>query len=175
MSAYHLNGILGSFFLDKWNCSFFPLRKRNRLNLLIGSFGCQWAGVWVHVIKKLGGLTSCRARRFIGRRGIYIFFGGEKAATISSVWLLQHPHFVRETSNQHPHFFPAMYMQLRLKQAGIPNHASKRTHKYRPQNFIRFHLQGCSCVLKHPPTLPTSKDTLCNDKRFGNQLPSFRS
>ena len=21
-------------------------------------------------------------------------------------WLLQHPHFIRETSNQHPHFFP---------------------------------------------------------------------
>ena len=21
-------------------------------------------------------------------------------------WLLQHPHFVGETSNQHPHFFP---------------------------------------------------------------------
>ena len=48
-------------------------------------------------------------------------------------------------------------------------------HKYRPENLIRFHLQGCSCVLKCPPTLPTSKDTHCNDKRFGNLPPSFRS
>ena len=36
----------------------------------------------------------------------------------------------------------------------------KEKHKYRPKNLIRFHLQGCSCVLKCPPTLPTSKDTL---------------
>ena len=48
-------------------------------------------------------------------------------------------------------------------------------HKYRPQNVIRFHLQGCICVLKRPPTLTTSKDTHCNDKRFGNLPPSFRS
>ena len=51
----------------------------------------------------------------------------------------------------------------------------KEKHKYRPKNLIRFHLQGCSCVLKRPLTLPTSKDTHCNDKRFGNLPPSFRS
>ena len=51
----------------------------------------------------------------------------------------------------------------------------KEKHKYRPQNVIRFHLQGCSYVLKRPPTLPTSKDTHSNDKRFGNLPPSFRS
>ena len=51
----------------------------------------------------------------------------------------------------------------------------KEKHKYRPQNVIRFHLQGCSCVLKCPPTLPTSKNSHCNDKRFGNVAPPFRS
>ena len=51
----------------------------------------------------------------------------------------------------------------------------KEKHKYRPQNVIRFHLQGCSCVLERPPILPTSKDTHSNDKRFGNLPPSFRS
>ena len=34
-----------------------------------------------------------------------VFFSLEKAI-ISSFKLLQRPHFVRETSNQHPHFFP---------------------------------------------------------------------
>ena len=48
-------------------------------------------------------------------------------------------------------------------------------HKYRPQNLIRFHLQGRSCVLKRPPTLPTSTGTHCNDKRSGNLPPSFRA
>ena len=56
------------------------------------------------------------------------------------------------------------------------DHSLKEKHKYRPQNFkFRFHLQGCSYVLKCPPTLPTNKDTHCNDKRFGNLPPSFRS
>ena len=45
----------------------------------------------------------------------------------------------------------------------------------RPQNLIRFHQQGCSCVLKRRPTLLTSKDTYSNDKRFGNLPPFFRS
>ena len=51
----------------------------------------------------------------------------------------------------------------------------KEKHKYRPQNVIRFYLQGYSCVLKRPPTLLTSKDTHCNDERFGNLPPSLRS
>ena len=51
----------------------------------------------------------------------------------------------------------------------------KEKQKYRPQNVIRFHLLGRCCVLKRPTTLPTSKDTHCNDKRFGNLPPSFRS
>ena len=43
----------------------------------------------------------------------------------------------------------------------------KAKHKYRPQNLFRFHLQGCSCVLKRPPTLPRSKNTHYNDcKRY---------
>ena len=50
----------------------------------------------------------------------------------------------------------------------------KGKNKYRQQNLICFHLQGCSSVLKRPPTLPTSNETHCNDKRFGNLPPSFR-
>ena len=96
-----------------------------------------------------------------------VFFFLEKG-TISSFKLLQHPHFVRETSNQHPHFFPRC-------SSGEARWNVKEKHKYRPQNVIRFHLQGCRCVLKRPPTLSTSKDTQCNDKRFGNLPPSFRS
>ena len=89
-----------------------------------------------------------------------VFFFLEKA-TISSFKLLQHPHFVRETSNQHPHFSHDV-----AKAEARWN--VKEKHKYRPQNVIRFHLLGCICVLKRPPTLTTSKDTHCNDKRFGN-------
>ena len=57
-------------------------------------FGCQWAGVWVHINKKHGGWTSYRARRFNGRLGKLFFWG--KKVTISSVWLLQHAHFVNK-------------------------------------------------------------------------------
>ena len=91
-----------------------------------------------------------------------VFFFLEKG-TISSFKLLKHPHFVRETSNQHPHFFP------RCSSGGKKN--TSTDHK----TWFSFHLQGCSCVLKRPPTLPTSKDSHCNDKRFGNLPPSFRS
>ena len=95
-----------------------------------------------------------------------VFFFWEKA-TISSFKLLQHPHFVRETSNQHPHFFP------RCSSGGSTLECERKTQV--PTTKIRFHLQGCSCVLKRPPTLPTGKDTHNNDKRFGNLLPSFLS
>ena len=66
-------------------------------------------------------------------------------------------------------------LDVSQKHAGSRNHASKRKNKYRAQNVIRFHLQGCSCVLKRPPTQPTRKDAHCNDKRFGNLPPSFTS
>ena len=66
-------------------------------------------------------------------------------------------------------------LDVSQKHAGSPNHAVKRKNKYRAQNVIRFHLQGCSCVLKRPPTQPTRKDAHCNDKRFGNLPPSFTS
>ena len=103
---------------------------------------------------------------------IVFFFFGEEGDNFF-FWLLQHPHFFRETSNQHPHFFrrcssSGSTLESRIMQV-------KEKHKYQPQNVIRFHLQGCSCVLKRPPTLPTSKDSHCNDKRFGNLPPSFRS
>ena len=124
-----------------------------------------------HVNKKHGGWTSCRARPFIGRLRKLFFFreGGDNFF----FKLLQHPHFVWETSNQHPHFFPRCSSdgsspESRIKQV-------KEKHKYRPQKVICFHLQGCCCVLKRPPTLPSSKDSHCNDKRFENLSPSFRS
>ena len=79
--------------------------------------------------------------------------------------------FVRETSNQHPQFF------LRCSSDGSTPESRimqvKEKHKYRQQNVIRFHLQGCCCVLKRPPTLPTSKDSHCNVKRFGNHAAVF--
>ena len=124
-----------------------------------------------HVNKKHGGWTSCRARRFMGRlRKFFIFFGEGDNFFFR---LLPHPHFVRETSNQHPHFFPRCSSDGSTPESRIMQ--VKEKHKYRPQNVIRFHLQGCCCVLKRPPTLPTSKDSHCNDKRFGNLPPSFRS
>ena len=85
--------------------------------------------------------------------------------------ILQHPHFVRETSNQHPHFFPRCSSDGSTPESRIMR--VKEKHKYRPQNVIRFHLQGCCRVLKRPPTLPISKDSHCNDKRFENLPPSF--
>ena len=121
-----------------------------------------------HVNKKHGGWTSCGA---IGQLGKLLSLFGQEG-DIFFFWLLQHPHFVRETSNQHPYFFP------RCSSGGSTMEARmqlKEKHKYRPKNLIRFHLQGCSCVLKRPPTRPTSKDIHCNHKRFGNLPPSFRS
>ena len=97
-----------------------------------------------------------------------VFFFLEKAK-ISSFKLLQHPHFVRETLAISIHIFSHDVAQAEA------HWNVKEKHKYRPQNVIRFHLQGCICVLKRPPTLPTSKDTHSNDKRFGNLPPSFRS
>ena len=64
-------------------------------------------------------------------------------------------------------------LDVAQKHAGSPNHTRKDKQKKRLQNLIRFHLQGCSCVLKRLPKLPTSKDTPCIDKRFGVQLAFF--
>ena len=124
-----------------------------------------------HVNKKHGGWTSCRARRFIGRlRKLFVF--GEEGDNFF-FWLLQHLQFVREPSNQHPHFFPRCSSGGNTPESRIIQ--VKEKHKYRPQNVIRFHPQCCSCVLKRPPTQPTSKESHCNNKRFGHLPPSFRS
>ena len=104
--------------------------------------------------------------------GLENFFFGEEGDNFF-FWLLQHPHFVRETNNQHQHFFPRCSSDGSTPESRMMQ--VKEKQKYRPQNVIRFHLQGCCCVLKRPPTLPTSKDSHCNDKRFGNLPPSFRS
>ena len=47
---------------------------------LIGSFGCQGGEVWVHINKKHGGWTSCRASRSIERLGKLFFL--QKNTTI---------------------------------------------------------------------------------------------
>ena len=51
LSVYHLNGIFGSFFLDKWN-ALFSTKETKQIEPyhLIGIFSCQWAGVWVHIM-----------------------------------------------------------------------------------------------------------------------------
>ena len=103
-------------------------------------------------------------------RKFFIFFGEGDNFFFR---LLPHPHFVRETSNQHPHFFPRCSLDRSTPESRIMQ--VKEKHKYRKQNVIRVHLQGCCYVLKRPPTLPTSKDSHYNDKRFGNLQPSFRS
>ena len=89
------------FFLDKWICTFFPLRTRNRLNRIIWS--------------ELSDASEPSTRNMASQLPLVldvlsddleiVFFFLEKA-TISSFKLLQHPHFVRETSNPHPQFFP---------------------------------------------------------------------
>ena len=80
LSRLLLNEIFGSFFfLDKWNCTFFPLRKRNRLTV---SFDWKFRmpvgrpGLGTYQ-QENGGWTSCRARGFIGRLA-KLFFGRER-------------------------------------------------------------------------------------------------
>ena len=151
-------------FSGQMELHFFPLRKRNRLNRIIWSgfsdASGPGSGYIYHVNKKHGSWTCCRARRFIGRLRNFLFFGEEGDNFF--FWLPQHPHFAPRCSSD------GNTLESRIMQV-------KEKHKYRPQNVIRFHLQGCSCVLKRPPTLPTSEDTHSNDKHFGNLPPSFRS
>ena len=63
---------------------------------LIGIFRWQWAGVWVHIMSTRNMVAELPVVLDVSSDGVGNFF----------IWLLQHPHFVRETSNQHPHFFP---------------------------------------------------------------------
>ena len=146
------------FFLDKWNCTFFPLRKRNRLNCIIWSefSDASEPGVWVHIMSTRNMAAELPLVLDVLSDDLEIVFFFLEKALISSFKLLQHPHFVRETSNQHPHF------SHDVAQAEARWNV-KENHKYRPQNVIRFHLQGCRCVLKCPPTLPTNKDSHCNN------------
>ena len=95
-SAYHLNGIFGSFFWTN-GAAIFSSKETNWIDWTV-SFDRNSR---MPVGRGLGTChqETCRARRrFIGRLGKGIFWRTEKA-TISSVWLLQHPHFVRETGN----------------------------------------------------------------------------
>ena len=105
------NYIFGSFFLDNWNCTFFLLRKRNRLNPLFDrNFQMPVGRVLgtYHVNKKnlaaklpvVRDVLSDDLENYIFGEGDNFFFR-----------LLQHPHFIRETSNQHPHCFHSMYLR----------------------------------------------------------------
>ena len=67
------------------------------------------------------------------------------------------------------------FLDVPQKHAADPNHASKRRTQVPTTKLYFLHLQGCSCVLKRPPTLPMRKDTHCIVKRFGNLPLSFRS
>ena len=147
-SVYHLNGIFGSFFLANGTALFF--HQGNEIDWTV-SFDRNFQmpvgrglGLSCHQgTKEHGGWTSCRARRFIGLLRKVLFL--EKKATIS---------FLRETSNQHPQFFLRCSSDRSTLESRIMQ--VKEKQKYPPQNVIRFHLQGCCCVLKRPPTLPTS-------------------
>ena len=62
----------------------------------------------------LGGwLNFLSCQRFYRRTWKLIFL--EKETTTSSVCLLQHPHFVRKISNQHPQCFPSMKLRSTLE------------------------------------------------------------
>ena len=140
---------------------------------MIGIFRCQWAGVWVHIMSTRNMVAELPVVLDILSEGLENWFFLEKKATISSLGYCSIHISSEKTSNQHPHIFPrcssdGSTLECRIMQV-------KEKHKYRPQNVIRFHLQGCCCVLKRPPTLRMSKDSHCNDKRFGNLPPSFRS
>ena len=56
MSAYHLNGISGSFFWTN-GTALFRTKETERIEPyhLMGSFRCQWAGVWLRINEKHGG------------------------------------------------------------------------------------------------------------------------
>ena len=123
-----------------------------------------------YVNKEHGGWTSCCVRRFIGQLRKLWFFWEEGDIFFFGCCIIH----ISSRKNQHPHFLircssDGSMLESRIMQV-------KEKHKYRPQNVIRFHLQGCNCVLKRPPTLRTSKDTHCSDiKRFENLPPSFIS
>ena len=157
-------------FLDKWNCTFFPLRKRNRLNRIIWS-------EFSNASEPGSGHMSCQQEtwrlNFLSCETFYqttwkLFFSFWRRRQ----FLLSSCCSVHISSGK-----PAISIHIfshDVAQAEARWNV-KEKHKYQPQNVIRFHLQGCSCVLKRPPTLPTSKESHCNDKRFGNLPPSFRS
>ena len=58
------------------------------------------------------------------------------------------------------------FLDVPQKHAADPNHASKRRTQVPTTKLYFLHLQGCSCVLKRPPTLPMRKDTHCIVKRL---------
>ena len=110
-TVYHLNRMELNF-LDKWNCTFFPLRKRDRLNRIIwsefsdasgpgsGFISCQQETWWLNFLLCL--TFYWRAQKIVVVVVLFCFFGEEGNNFFFR--LLQHLHFVRETSHHHPHF-----------------------------------------------------------------------
>ena len=152
---------------------FFPLRKRNRLNRIIWSEFSDASGPrsgyisYQQETRRLNFRLSCKT--FYRTTWKINFFFSEKKARISSFGCCS----IHISSGK-----PAISIHTIFSHDVAQAEARwnvKEKHKYRPKNLICFHLQGCSCVLKRPPTLRTSKDTHCGDKRFGNLPPSFRS
>ena len=163
-------------FSGKMELHFFPLRKRSRVNRIIWSEFSMPVGRGLgsyHANQKHGGWTSFRARRFIGRLGKLFFFFMVKKAIISSFVCCN----IHISSGKPAISIHIVFPRCRLGGSTLEFRIMqvKEKHKYRPQNLTRSYLQGYSCVLKRPPTLLTSKDTHCNDERFGNLPPSLRS
>ena len=71
----------------------------------------------------------------------------EKKATISSVWLLQHPHFVRKKQQS---AFTVFSLDVTQEQTGSPNHASKGKTQVPTTKLNNFSPRG-------PPTLPMTR------------------
>ena len=129
--------------LDKWNYTFFHYRNEVDWTISFNRNFRMPAEVWVQFLSH-GGWTSFCAGHFIRQLGKFFF---EEEGNNFFFWLLQHPYFIRETSNQHPHCFLLMY--LRQKHAGISNHANKRKHKTKVpitklNSFSPAGLQLCS-------------------------------
>ena len=118
-----------------------------------------------HVNKKHGVWTSSPAKRFIRRLGNWFFSFWRRRQFLLSSRCSIHISSGKPAISIHIFFHDVALAEARWN--------VKEKQKYWPQNVIRFHLHGC--VLKRLPTLPTSKDTHSNDKRFGNLPPSFRS
>ena len=159
MNAYHLNGIFAGFFLEKWNCTLFSTKETKcielyrdwKFQMLVPMIG---RGLRTYQPQEICQLNFLWYWTFYRTTNKITFFGEEDG---NFICLAAAASTFRQ-ENQ-PLVFTVFFLDVTQKRTGSPNYASKRKHKYRPQNLIRFRLKGYSCVLKRPPTLPTGKDS----------------